>query len=91
VQITFKDEASARLTQTLRLVEMDIFEHPDADTIAVNYIPFDDRVSTSSSEDTVGSASAKASGSRNEVTLTDVVLDSNISTTTAKVSATVPF
>lgn len=91
VQITFKDEASARLSQTLRIIDTDIFSHPDADTINVDYRPFDDRDSVSSEDDTPGSASTKASGGRTELTLKDVELESNISDEKAKVSATVPF
>lgn len=91
IQITFKDEASARLAQTLRIIKTDILEHPDADTISVDYRPFDDRDTLVSDDDKAGTASVTKSGSRNVLTLTDVALESFEGTSSGVVSATITF
>lgn len=90
VQVTFKNEASARVAGTFKITERDIFKHPDADTLDVSYMSFSGG-SVDSRDDRDGSAVVTISGKHQVLTLTDVALENTDGTTTTKVSASIPF
>lgn len=92
VQITFKDEASARMAQDLKLIAPFAFkpeDHPDADTIAVSYTDSDGTLD--SDDDSTGSAKVAASSGHYVLTLKDVSLSTVSSEDTGEVSATIQF
>ena len=90
VQITFKDEASARLAQSLTITYRDIFEHPDPASVDVGYRSFTGE-DAASDNDAPGTAVATVTGSTNVVTLTNVQLSNAVSDVQAVVSATVEY
>ena len=92
VQVTFKDEASARTAGDLKFIAPYAFkpeDHPDADTIAVQFTDTDGTLD--SDDDSTGSAKVTASGGRYVLTLEDVSLSTVTSDDTGTVSATINF
>jgi hypothetical protein len=92
VQITFKDEASARTAQTLKFMRPFAFkpeDHPDADAIAVSWTDKDGTLD--SDDDSTGTAKVVKSGNHYTVTLTDVSVESTPTKATGKVTAVVNF
>jgi hypothetical protein len=92
VQVTFKDEASARTAQTLKFMKPFAFspeDHPDADAIAVSWTDSD---GTLDSDDTsTGTAKVVKNGSHYTVTLTDVTVESLPTHAIGTVTATIDF
>jgi hypothetical protein len=92
VQVTFKDEASARVARDLKFIAPYAFkpeDHPDADTIAVQFTDKDGTLD--SDDDSSGSAKVTASGGHHVLTLEDVSLSTVTSDATGAVSATIDF
>lgn len=92
VQVTFKNEASARLTQTLRFKDPFAFkpeDHPDADTVSVDYLDKDGTITAGSTS--TGSANVASSGGHNVLILKDVSLGNVTKTRSGTISAAVTF
>lgn len=90
VQVTFKDEASARLSQSLTVIKGSISSHPDAATIVVGFLPLPggpDGPEVHSDDGLAGTAT----GSAAKVTLEGVVLKSTDKSTSRTVTATINF
>ncbi len=91
VQITFKDEASARTAGSFTITERNYFEHPEPTTVDVSYDSFGDEPQLVSQSDLPGTVEVTASGGHNVLTLTDVELHSFPEAVTGTVSATIDF
>jgi len=92
VQVTFKDEASARIAQSLVLAEPFAFspsDHPEANAISVNWQDTDGALYADS--DSTGSGKVTATGGHNVLKITDVSLSTVSSDATGTVSATVDY
>ncbi|MDF3070605.1 MAG: hypothetical protein K0R38_6206 [Polyangiaceae bacterium] len=92
VQVTFKDEPSARTAQTLTFMAPFAFkpeDHEAADAVAVSYTNKDGTLD--SEDDSTGSAKVTASGGRYVITLDSVSLSTVTSEDTGEVSATINF
>jgi hypothetical protein len=93
VQVTFKNEVSARLAQNLTFMAPYAFkpeDHEAADAIAVSYT--DGNGTLDSDDDSTGSAKVTASGARSVLTLTNVSLATVTSEIqSSEVSATINF
>ena len=92
VQVTFKNEVSARLPQALKFKAPFAFtpeDHPDADTVSVDY--FDKDGNITAGEASTGSSGVSVSGGRNVLTLKDVSLGNVTKTRSGTISATVNF
>lgn len=92
VQITFKDEASARKAQSLTFTGPFAFkpeDHEAADAVAVSHTDKDGTLD--SDDDSTGSAKVAVSGGHNVLTLTNVSLSTVSSEDTGEVSASIEF
>lgn len=92
VQVTFKDEPSARKAQSLTFMAPFAFkpeDHEAADAVAVSYTDKDGTLD--SEDDSTGSAKVAASSGRNVLTLVGVSLSTVTSEDTGEVSATIDF
>ncbi|MET0795693.1 MAG: hypothetical protein ABW061_29515 [Polyangiaceae bacterium] len=92
VQVTFKDEASARTAQTLKFMKPFAFspeDHPDTDAIAVSWTGTDGTLD--SDDDSTGSAKVAKSGDHYAVTLSDVSVESTPTKATGTVTAVIDF
>ena len=92
VQVTFKDEASARSAGTFTVLEGSSFspeDHPDPRTAQSNVI--DDEHAYAAEDDSTGSMVVTASGSRNVLTVTDQQQFTPGDETPRLVSATIEF
>lgn len=93
VQVTFKDEASARTAQTLKLMKAFAFsaaDHPDADAISVGWTDAEGDT-LYADDDSTGSAKIVKNGAHYTVTLTDVLVESAPTKATGTVTATIDF
>ncbi len=90
VQVTFKDEASARLDQSLTVIKGSISSHPDPKTIVVEMqsLPGGPGGPVTASTD---GAQGKASSAGGVVKLEGVVLSDVGGTVKRTVSATIPY
>lgn len=91
VQITFKDEASARRDQAFTITKRSFSSHPDADTIDVSYLELGVGINVDSEDDFAGAAAVAAQGDHHVLTLTDVLLEDSDGVNTQAVSATINF
>jgi major membrane immunogen (membrane-anchored lipoprotein) len=92
VQVTFKDEPSARVARDLKFIAPFAFgpeDHEEADTIAVSYT--NDDGTLDSDDDSTGSAKVTVSGNHHVITLKDVSLSTVTSGDTGTVSAVINF
>ena len=92
VQVTFKDEVSARLPQPLKFKAPFAFkpeDHPDADTVSVDYLDKDGTITAGPMS--AGSADVARSGGHNLLTLKDVTLGNVTKTRSGTISATINF
>jgi hypothetical protein len=91
VEVTFKDEASARTAQDLVFAAPFDFTggHDDPKAISVGWTDSDGTLY--SADDSSGEAAVTESGGHNVVTLTDVSLSNAEGTATGTVSATLSF
>ena len=93
VQVTFKDEASARTAQTLKFMKAFAFkpeDHPDADAIAVGWTDTDGGTLYADDEST-GSAKVVKNGAHYTLTLTDASVESAPTKATGTVTAVIDF
>jgi hypothetical protein len=90
VQVTFKDEASARLEQSLTVIKGSISSHPDPKTIVVGMQPLPGGPGGPVTDSTDG-APGKASSAGSTVKLEGVVLSDVGGTVKRTVSATLPY
>ncbi len=92
VQVTFKDEPSARKAQALTFMKPFAFkpeDHEAADAVAVSYTDTDGTLD--SDDESTGSAKVVVSGDHNVLTLDEVSLSTVTSEATGAVSATINF
>jgi hypothetical protein len=92
VQVTFKNEASARRAQDLTFMAPFAFspeDHEAADAVAVSYTDGDGTLD--SDDESSGSAQVAASGAHYVLSLTNVSLATVTSEATGAVSATISF
>lgn len=92
VQVTFKNEASARQDQDLTFMAPFAFkpeDHEAADAVAVSYTGSDGTLD--SDDDSTGSAKVTSSGAHHVLTLTNVSLSTVTSEATGSISATIDF
>lgn len=92
VQVTFKNEASARKAQSLTFMAPYAFkpeDHEAADAVAVSHTDSDGTLD--SEDDSTGSAKVTASGGRYVITLDSVSLSTVTSEDTGEVSAIINF
>lgn len=92
VQVTFKDEPSARKAQTLTFMAPFAFkpeDHEAADAVAVSFTNKDGTLD--SEDESTGSAKVAASGGHYVITLNSVSLSTVTSEDTGEVSATINF
>lgn len=90
VQITFKDEVSARKVQSLTVIKGTVSSHPDGATIVVGFSPLPGGPTGPAVVSRDGAAGTAASTGK-AVTLTGVVLTEFAGTVTRTVTTTINF
>ena len=93
VQVTFKDEASARTAQTLALMKAFAFspeDHPDADAISLGYTDADGDT-LYADDDSTGTGKVVKNGTHYTVTLSAVSVESATTKVSGPVTATIDF
>lgn len=90
VQVTFKDEASARIDQSLTVIKGSISSHPDPKTIVVDMQSLSGGPGGPATASTDG-APGKASSAGSVVKLEGVVLSDVGGTVKRTVTATIPY
>lgn len=91
VQVTFKDEVSARRAQAFTIAKRNYVEHADPDVIDVSYFELGIGINADSKDDFDGEAVVAAEGSHHALMLTGVMLEDTDEINTLVVSAEIEF